>query len=759
MDAKRRPSPLAAAVARLRQLALGRVAQPLSRVFWKLGPHEPKFYVLYAGALTLWVACLFYSSMRFQTLQSELWAAPQTFDRLVQDGRNGAWSAPLDDVFIHFDFARATARGFPFQWSEGNGYSSGGTSLLYPFVLALGYVVGFRGLDLMVWGAMVACVGVLATLLGARRLYDGLPTWSCYLAPAALLGIGALNWTLFSGMEVALFLALWAATLVAWDDLRRAAARGDATRGHGVLLGLCGALLVATRPESSAVVALLGTTAAWYVFGKQGTSGAVWTLVLSGVPGVAVLVGHSLANRVLTGDSTAAGALVKLELHHPHLTGTEVWDSWVFHLKYQVLRVTHYHFSELPWLGWAVWLFAALGLAFRSTRRFAALLWISAALWVAIVSLNGQVRWQNERYSMPAVAWLLLAASLGLSGALAHAFTPGRRPLRHRLLIAVPALTAVVVFAAFQAPRFRDQLWFFGRASRNIFDQQVTAGWVLRGLEPQPRRVLLGDAGAIPYTSDVPALDLIGLGGYQGLPFARATRLGVASAVELIEHVPGPTRPDYLALYPSWWGVLPMWFGQRLAEVPVRGNVICGGPSKVLYRADWSALEHSGEPFSARSDEGLVDSVDVADLLSEQAHGLVVHPKEAGHVAMKILADPRAPRKGLFDAGRLLPPGVSMDFQIGGFVADQEARLLLRVAPAQTAVFRVELDGAPLERIVLEAEDQWQERSVVVPAARLRNSGAGPVVTVRIVPESNELILYHVFVLQSPPVHQRPVPQ
>ena len=34
-----------------------------------------------------------------------------------------------------------------------------------------------------------------------------------------------------------------------------------------------------------------------------------------------------LANRLLTGDSTAAGALVKLEMHHPYLTRSEVIDA------------------------------------------------------------------------------------------------------------------------------------------------------------------------------------------------------------------------------------------------------------------------------------------------------------------------------------------------------------------------------------------------------------------------------------------------
>lgn len=727
-----------------------RLAKRVARTAWKLEPHEPKLYVVYAGALTLVVACLFYSSARYQTHQSELWAAPQTFDRLVRQGDNGRWSAPLDDVFIHFDFARATARGYPFEWSEGNGYSSGGTSLLYPFVLALGYYVGFRGLDLMIWAGMVACATVLATLLGARRLFRGLPVWTSYLAPIAFLGVGALSWTLFSGMEVALFLGLWAGALVAWDDLRKAARTGHVTRLHGTVLGGAGALLVATRPEAAPVVALFGCTAAVAVLRSRGKRAAIETLLLSGAPGVAVLAAHSAANLLLTGDTTAAGALVKLELHHPHLTGSQVWDSWVFHLKYQVLRVTQYHFSELPWMGWGVWILAALGFLFSSTRPYAALLWTSALLWVATVSLNGQVRWQNERYSMPAVAWLLLAAALGLGAVLAHARAPERRSWVRRSMWALPALALTACVAIYQAPRFRDQVWFFGRASRNIFDQQVTAGWVLLGTEPKPRRVLLGDAGAIPYTSDVPALDLIGLGGYQGLPFARATRHGAAAAVELIERIPGPSRPDYLALYPSWWEVLPLWFGKRHAEVPVRGNVICGGASKVLYRADWSPLDHSNEPFSVQGTERLIDSVDVADLLSETSHELRVHPRVAGHVAMKILSDPRVTRKGLFDAGRTLHHGVALDFRLTGFRPGEPARLLLRVAPSQTGVLGLSLGGTLLERVVLEPSDEWQEHAVLVPANRVTAT-----LPVRIDSESEEVVLYHVFAVQGgePPPH------
>jgi hypothetical protein len=112
---------------------------------------DPLLYVVWTGAVTLASARTFYGYMLKQT--------------------GGEWSAPLDDVFIHFDYARATALGHPFEWTVGNGYSSGNTSLSYPFVLALGWLLGFTAERLMVWAAAIATTSVFGTLLAARRLF------------------------------------------------------------------------------------------------------------------------------------------------------------------------------------------------------------------------------------------------------------------------------------------------------------------------------------------------------------------------------------------------------------------------------------------------------------------------------------------------------------------------------------------------------------------------------------------------------------
>jgi hypothetical protein len=696
---------------------------------------EPAFYAVLAGVLVLAAARLFYGSLRLQIFYSSLRGDPY----LHADD----WSAPLDDVFIHFDFARSAARGHPFEWSRGNGYSSGGTSLLYPLVLAPGYRLGFRGGRLMEFAAIVACTSVFAVLLASRRLFRDLPAWTSYAAPPLLLGVGALDWSLFSGMEVAFFLATWALAFVAWDDLVRGHPDGGATpsvAAGAAFLGFASAIVVATRPEAAVVVAVFGVSAAIAVGRRSGARRGALVLAFAGVPAALVLVAEAVANRIFTGDFSAAGALVKLEMNDPRLSAREVWDAWVFHVRYQIGRVTGYHIGDGLLRGSWFWVLAALPLAFRRTRHVAIVLWAQAVLWVLVVALNGQVRWQNERYTMPALAWMLLSAALGIGVVLSETWE-GRTRARLLRVGSTGATLALTLFLATgQVPRFRDQVWFFGRASRNIRDQHVKVARKIRREIPGARRVLVGDAGAIPYESDLPALDIIGLGGYPGLPFARASRWGVAAALELIERIPPADRPDVMAIYPGWWGDFPLWFGRPLDGVSVRGNVICGGLTKMIYEARFRPLDHSGAPVTpARDDEEAIDEIDFADLLSEDAHDFRVRGA-VGHVAMKLLPHPRLRFEELWDAGRVVPPSASVDFVLRGFRSGAPGRLVLRTAPPQPVLLHVRVDGAEVAVVPLSASDGWQEASIDVPGGKLGTSTA---VTLSV--EHNELVVYHLW--------------
>jgi hypothetical protein len=697
---------------------------------------EPVAYALFAGAVTLFVATRFYGSARLQTLYSDAWSNPSGFRQQVG---LGPWSAPLDDVFIHFDFARSAARGHPFEWCAGNGYSSGGTSLLYPFVLAAGELGGFRGLDLMEWAGIVACVSVFAILFALRRAFANLPTAASYLVPVALLGVGALSWAFFSGMEIAFFMALWAGAFVVWDDLGKHAADAGPRRlafGAGGL-GLWGAALVATRPEALGTVLVFAATTLWALRARgPKLLAACFALIVT--PAAAVVLGAGAANYALTGEMAAAGAIAKLELYHPYLTFGEKLDLWLFFLGYQALRVTQQHLESIPAIGWVVWVFAFTAFFFKETRRYAVLLWASMLAWAMIVALNGQVRWQNERYAMPALAWLVITGTLGAAALLARGVT---RPWsRKRVGLALATALTLVVFAWQSVPNFRFQAWYFGRAARNIYDQHVRLGRML-GESANPPLVLVGDAGAIPYMSEGPTLDVIGLGGYKGLPFARATRAHVSAAVELIEHLPAAERPQLLAIYPSWWDELPVWFGKRVGEVPARGNVICGAPSKVLYAAQWASLEGSALPFELPASEQVTAEFDWADVTSESACLYERTPALGGRVASKLLPNVAHPSRDVFDAGRNSPEGTRERFVLRGVVPGRPLRLLFRAAPAADIAVPVSVDGRPVGTLKLPRTDGWLEASIALP----------PATADRIAVElgaSGERNLYHVWAIQ-----------
>jgi hypothetical protein len=708
--------------------------------------------VLYAGVTAAWILFMaqwFYGSMRWQLYHSIAWAQGVTYDPTQRLNVVGLWSAPLDDTFIHFDFARSTARGFPFQWIDGNGYSSGGTSLLYPFVLALGMLMGFRGLSAMHFAAVLASTCAFATVIGLRRAFTGLPRAASYSLPFALLGVGALSWSLFSGMELALFLALWTGAVCAEDTLAtKIAAGADLSARDFVPLTLWCVALVATRPEALITSGVLAAAMGWHLWRKHGLRRAVTAMAGTVVPAGCITLAHSVVNRLLTGDFAAAGAIVKLEMYHPHMTWRDVTESYFSFLKYQVLRVTELHFSHVRYLGWLVWVLAAIALVPKPTRRWALLLWASLAGWIATVAFNGQVRWQNERYAMPAVAFLLVAAALGAGYLITLPLVSGLRRGRAWGAFALGA-AAVITFITVQTRCMAGQVWFFGRASRNIFDQQLQVGHRLGHLlNPTPHRVAMGDAGAIPYAADLPGLDLIGLGGTYNLPFARAAGWGLGATLELIQRLPAQERPDVLALYPSWWQDLPLWFSDEIIEnasATARGNVICGGPTKVVYHADFSALDNAEAPLSIGPGEKVVAALDFADMVSERAHHYRISKPQYSYVGMKKLPDPRDPHRDLWDASRIVDPGLTQNFVLSNLREGKPLRLIFRVAPPAPQKLRVTVQGKVVGVLDLNPSDEWHEPSVTVSAGNVAERVQVTLTTVG----GSAAELFHVWAVQD----------
>jgi hypothetical protein len=615
---------------------------------------EPLIWHLWAASVLLGTAALFYLPALERTA--------------------GVWPAPLDDVYIYYGYARSLALGEPFAWFPGNGYSSGATSMLYPLLLAPAWALGLRGSALGIAAAAVALVALFDLCRSLRALMrDRAASW---LVPPLLVCVPLLDWSWLSGMETALFGAVLGRCLL--SALQALSAPAHRRRNKQWAAGAWLALLTLTRPEAIAF-ALPLAVAMTYGARSLGT----WSsLARTLAPLALTLAVQALLNRTLTGEWAQAGAVRKLIFSTPY---TDAATGGVAVLTNAVVLV---HQAFIRGLGGvagiaAVSMLIAAAIVSRRTRALALPLALGAAGGLLLICLNSTARFQNYRYAAPVLAMLVCAAALG-AGALCISMR--RRGAGRAIAMALAALLLLST-----APQLDRQVDHFARASGNIIGQQAEVALRLRALDPVPRRVMVGDAGVIPYLSELPPLDGLGLGGFRGLPFARASVHGLPAVVELIERLPAEDRPDVMALYPSWWGGVADVFGHKLDAVRIEDNVICGADEKVIYGADWSALAAHDAHLP-----GQIDELDVADMVSERAHDYRFPAPHGGWIVANTLRDGRGQAR--YDAGRIIPAGKWERYRLPAELLAGRATLRLRSDSASELTVRLVRGGVVEER-------------------------------------------------------------
>ena len=592
----------------------------------------------------------------------------------------GFFPAPLDDVYIHFDYARALAQGHPFEWIPGNGYSSGETSPAYALLLGFGHLIGFHERALGLWAAMVTVASLAYFVRCMMHLLGPLPLRAMLPLAALPLALGVTNWTLVSGMEMASTIACLAGTLVALERTRAEKREGLTREAAQWRLGLWGFWLVLFRPESIVLVLSFAIVAARGARVRSGFMAAA-RAALPGVVATLLVMG---ANWIATGDARSAGAQLKLLSSNPYITEVDRARALVENILTFFMR--GFRASIGPGFI-AVPVLALVGAWRRSAAAGAV---IGALAWTALVSWNGNAPYHNYRYYVPAAVLIMMAVSIGLAS-MARKYT---------YFTAVTG--AVLVF--FAAERIPPQVEHYVRAVANVRDQQVEVGTRLAKM-PADALILVGDAGAIPYLSQRRAIDAMGLGGYNRMPFAQAAVYGEAATLELIERLDPAERPTHLALYPNWFGAITSRFGTEIDRVTIRDNLICGGPTKGIYVADWSALEGPSSDIFASLDE-----LDVADVVSEREHGYAPPTPDGGWTTLDVLTDRRGDKR--FDGGRVIPEGRKETFVVRHAPEGGKARITVRIDAASGSIRARTHDNVVSELTASDAVDgSWRVAS------------------------------------------------
>ncbi|HVP38318.1 MAG TPA: hypothetical protein VMS93_03955 [Candidatus Saccharimonadales bacterium] len=385
-----------------------------------------------------------------------------------------------DDALISLRYARRLLDGQGLTWTDGppvEGYSN----LLWVLLVA---GVGRLGLDLVAAARSLGAAGAAAALAAVAlpRPREGASGALAGLAGALAVALAGplAAWTV-GGLEQPLVAALLAWALVLSRPLLEPEAPGRlAVWAPGLLL----ALLCLARPD-----------------GGLFTSAVAAALLAARGAGRAAL--RTVAQLALLPVLFTAGQLAfRLAYYHAWLPNPALVK--VAFTRARLAAGVAYLGAGGVWLA-PLWLAAAVGagvgLARPAARPRALLLLAPLVVWGAYLAVVGGDTFPARRQLVP----LIVPAAMLAAGAL-PAGRPGRRARAAIGLAAAGGLLAALLMLQLRDPENRR-----ARQERWEWDGRETGLLLQRLFGPAQPLIAVDAAGAIPYWSGLPALDMLGL--------------------------------------------------------------------------------------------------------------------------------------------------------------------------------------------------------------------------------------------------------
>ena len=485
----------------------------------------------------------------------------------------GGLGLPLDDSWIHLQFARNLARGLGLSYNPGH-LVTGSTAPLWTALLSLLFLLPG---NVIAWtkalGIALHLAGIDATRRLAREL--GLSPGLAALAAGLTLATSWLVWSALSGMEIPLFilLSLWGMIL----HLRERAAPGRPPFSAAVL-----AVAVLARPEGLLLLALAFLDR-FLVFGPEDGH---WRLPSLRTP--------------LLGLAFAACALAGPCLFYAWAGGSVLPTTWaakggggahgLLPNERYLVNVLSLFFQPQPWMtlfagAGAVALAARLGTP--RDRGLLPALWLFGLPLAYSVLTPGPTQMLGNfgRYYFPLFPVLVILGVLGLEGPVRALGGLPRSPLLRK---ALATFGLVLLFAPTLVNLLRGEDFYVQNVA-NVQESDVAIAQWLAARVPPEAVLAVNDIGAIKYLLPNPIVDLASIATPEiRREVQRATAAGVPwndAMVAAIER----RRPDYVVIFPSWVpGVArdPRFRPVHHLEIP--GNVTMGGSEIVVYDTPWT---------------------------------------------------------------------------------------------------------------------------------------------------------------------------
>jgi hypothetical protein len=538
-------------------------------------------------------------------------AVPVLFLASMLTATQGHFVPQVVDLYLVCQYAKAIAEGHPFQYNPGEAPSTGSTSLLYTFVLALPHAAGIRGEGLIAFaiGIGTVCYALSVRLAGAVAARLAGPRERLLAATLVALG-GPVVWSFLYGSDIALFLllALWL--------FERWLASADAGTP---LWTVPGVLLALARPEGLPIAVCLAAAWTWTADGGAPRRRALlpWLPVAAGL---FVLVLY----RVLTGSFLGTSVEDKSLLASYGLNqGVAISAEYGVDLVRGLLLGLYP--SQVPIgisRGWGSMFFPPLALVFiavpaivapRPLRRATAAWLAMAALLFMLVTPNVFLGSQFQRYVLWAFPGLLALAAAGLGQLTARGL---RDPVRERAVFRAVAVVWIGL-AALATLRFAA---LYGEIAGDVYRRDVAAAnWIRKSLPPGV--AMLNVATSVEYLTGHHNLNLHGVTAPDFFGDHAAER--EADSFEGLRRMPPARRPPYLITTASSQDRFPI-LRELAASTPLFRSASFTDEIEI-YTTRYDLLDGGGAPVLAATRDRIgalaeVDRLNVCDSKEEAAH-------------------------------------------------------------------------------------------------------------------------------------------
>jgi len=496
---------------------------------------------------------------------------------------NGQMGVPLDDTWIHFQFADNFAKGYFYQYNPGE-YTAGTTSPLYVIVLGtMSLIIKNFFLSSVFLSSifyLLSCIfiykisliifkdtGVLTGLLSASGIT---PEYISLLTALLTAFTGRIVWSALSGMETTMF--MFFCILGIYYHIKNLR-----SGKFSFLPPLFFSLAAASRPEGYLLFAIyLIDTAANLIKVKAFKANALKlffaVMIFAIITFPYLLFSYSVSGHFFPNTFRGQGGGLSLIPN------------------FNYLRIALIYFFRDNFITGSLYIFSVIFYIYNIKKYFRELKLLNLMfLWTLLLPLVMSVlipNWRHHvRYLIPLLPFVNLIAFYVLFRLIEMDIL---LRLKQVVLNKKSLLNAIILFSFIYYIVYAVAL---GRNTDNINSQQVKLAEWVRDNVGRNETIALNDIGAITFINKNRIIDMAGLVTPEILKYRTYTW---DDNLDSINYLLKKNNVSYIIIYDEWFKEYLNKYGNTLTYVTsavLEDNTICGGIEMKVYKTNFKRKE------------------------------------------------------------------------------------------------------------------------------------------------------------------------